>query len=142
MSTSAQTLPAPAEVTPRGPRVTLTVLRIMAVLHGLSVIAQPMLAGVYLSGDVDALTFHAINADTAAAFGLFQLIAAIVFVWKGRGRQWAVWSALGIAAAENIQIPMGIDGVLAVHIPLGVSIVAAQILLTVWLFRADARRSR
>ncbi len=142
MSTSAQTLPDTAEITPRGPRVTLTVLRIMAVVHGLSVLAQPVLAGSYLSGDVDALTIHAINADTAAAFGLFQFIAAIVFVWKGRGRQWAIWATLGIALAEEVQIPLGLEGMLAAHIPLGVSIVSMQILLTVWLFRENARRPR
>lgn len=130
------------EATVAGPRVTLTVLRVFTVLHALSVVAQPVLAGEYLSGEVDALRFHAINADTAASFGLFQLIAAIVFVWKGRGRAWALWASLVIAVLEEIQIPMGLEGVLAVHIPLGVSIVSLQILFTVWIFRAHARLPR
>jgi hypothetical protein len=142
MSTAAQELAVPAEIHQPGPRVTLRVLRISAALHGLAVLAQPVLAGAYLSGDVDALVFHAINADTAAAFGVFQLIAAIVFVWKGRGRPWAIWATLGIVLAEQVQIPIGLEGVLAVHIPLGVSIVSMQILLTVWLFRANARLPR
>lgn len=142
MSTSAQTMPADTEVTPSGPRVTLTVLRIMAVLHGLSVLAQPVLAGSYLSGDVDALAIHSINGNLASGFGLLQLIAAIVFVWKGRGRQWAIWTSLGIALAEQLQVGFGYEGVLSVHIPLGVSIVSMQILLAVWLFRADARLPR
>jgi hypothetical protein len=142
MSTSAQTLPDQAEVTPSGPRVTLTVLRVMAVLHALAVLAQPVLAGSYLSGDVDALTIHSINANVASGFGVFQLVAAIVFVWKGRGRQWAIWTSLGIALAEEVQIGLGFEGLLAAHIPLGVSIVALQILLTVWLFRAAARTPR
>lgn len=142
MSTSAQTLPEQAELTPSGPRVTLTVLRIMAVLHALSVLVQPVLAGSYLSGDVDALAVHSINANVASGFGVFQLIAAIVFVWKGRGRQWAIWTSLGIALAEEVQIGLGFEGLLAAHIPLGVSIVSLQILLTVWLFRANARIPR
>jgi hypothetical protein len=142
MSTSPQTLPAAVAIMPAGPRRTLTVLRILAALHGLAVLAQPVLAGQYLSGNVDAITLHRINANIVGALGLCQLIAAIVFVWKGRGRPWAIWSALGIFAAESIQIPMGYDGVLAVHIPLGVSIVSTQILLTVWAFRAKARVPR
>jgi hypothetical protein len=130
------------EVTVAGPRRTLTALRIMAVIHGLSLLAQPVLAGQYLSGDVDSLTVHASNSDIAASFGLFQLIAAIAFVWKGRGRRWALWSSLAIAVAEEIQISLGLDGALAVHIPLGVSIVTAQILVIVWLFQANARLPR
>lgn len=142
MSTSAQTLPPPTEITQRGPRVTLTVLRIMAVLHGLAVLAQPMLAGVYLSGDVDAIDIHGINANIAGGLGFVQLIAAIVFVWKGRGRQWAIWTSLGIVLAEQLQIGLGFEGVLSAHIPLGVAIVSMQILLTVWLFRANAQLPR
>lgn len=142
MSASVPTLEVPVEITQRGPRNTLTALRVVAVLHGLAVLAQPVLAGAYMDGDVDALTIHGINANVAAGFGVIQLITAIVFVWKGRGRPWAIWTSLGLVLAEQVQIGLGFEGAVAAHVPLGVSIISLQILLTVWLFRANARLAR
>jgi hypothetical protein len=125
-----------------GPRRTLRVLRWISAAHALAVVVQPMLAGMYLGGDVDAIGIHGINANVASGLGVIQLIAAIVFVWKGRGRSWAWYTALGIALAEQAQIGLGFEGIVAVHIPLGVSIVSMQILVTVWLFRAAAATPR
>lgn len=117
------------------PRKSLRALRIIAVLHTTCVLAQPALAGLYLSGVVDALFFHGRNGDTISVLGLAQLIAAIVFVWRGKGRKPALWTAIGIFLAEMVQMPLGIEGVVALHVPLGVSIVVGQILFTAWLFR-------
>lgn len=138
-----QTLPAPAVATaPPGPRATLTVLRVLALLHTAGAVVQPMLAGVYLGGEVDALGLHELNAHVVTGLGFFQLIAAIVFVWRGRGRFWPLWASLAICLAVQVQVGMGYEGVVAVHLPLGVSVIAMQILLTVWLFRAAARTPR
>ena len=142
MSTTARVLAVPTEAPPSGPRRTLRALRVVAAAHGLALIAQPALAGVYLSGDVDALKMHGINAGILAVLGFFQLVAAILFVWKGRGRQWTIWSTLVIVLLTEIQFPLGAEGMVAVHIPLGVTIVSLQILFTVWVFRADARLPR
>lgn len=141
---SASTTAAVPElaVSPPGPRRTLTTLRVLAVLHSLTVIGQPMLAGIYLDGDVDALLVHEINSMVVAGLGFVQFVVAIVYVWAGRGRAWPLWASLGIVLAEQVQTGFGYEGTVSVHIPLGVSIVAMQILLTVWLFRASAARSR
>jgi hypothetical protein len=141
---SATTTAAIEEVaaTPLGPRRTLGVLRVVAVLHALSAIGQPMLAGIYLDGDVDALQVHEINSMAVSGLGSVQFVAAVVYVWAGRGRTWPLWATLGIVLAEQVQTGFGYEGQVAVHIPLGVSIIATQILLTVWLFRASAGRSR
>ncbi|MQA27003.1 MAG: hypothetical protein GEU94_16420 [Micromonosporaceae bacterium] len=139
--TQTTTAPGVAAASP-GPRATLTVLRVLAVLHTAGAIVQPMLAGVYLGGDVDALAIHELNAHVVTGLGFFQLVAAIVFVWRGRGRFWPLWASLAICLAVQAQVGMGYEGVVAVHLPLGVSIIAMQILLTVWLFRAAARTAR
>jgi len=138
-----QTMTAPGVASaPPGPRATLTVLRVLAVLHTAGAVMQPMLAGVYLGGDVDALAVHELNAHVVTGLGFFQLVAAIVFVWRGRGRFWPLWASLAICLAVQAQVVMGYEGVVAVHLPLGVSIIAMQILFTVWLFRAAARTAR
>ncbi|HEX6355613.1 hypothetical protein [Actinophytocola sp.] len=140
---STKIAPAP-EITAAapGPRATLWTLRVLAVLHALSAIAQPLLAGIYLDGDVDALAVHEINATVVSGLGVCQLVAAIVYVWAGRGRAWPLYASLGLVLAEQVQVGLGYERIVAIHIPLGVSIIAMQILLTVWLFRASARRSR
>lgn len=141
MSASTATAPASTAAT-AGPRRTLVVLRVLAALHAVCIIVQPMLAGMYLDGDVDALDLHEINASVVSLLGLLQLIAAIAYVWKGRGRAWPLWASLGLVLAEQVQAALGYADLVAIHIPLGVSVVAMQILLTVWLFRSTARERR
>lgn len=138
-----RTMTAPqVDAVVQGPRKTLTVLRVLAVLHSAGAVVQPLLAGVYLGGDVDAMAVHELNAHIVTGLGFFQLIAAIVFVWRGRGRFWPLWASLAICLAVQAQVGLGFEGVVAVHVPLGVSVISMQILLTVWLFRAAARTPR
>jgi hypothetical protein len=137
----------PTAAAPSGPRATLQVLRVVAVVHTLAMLVQPVLAGRYLSGDVQAIDLHRINAGVVTVFDLIQLVCAVVFTWAGRGRLWPVYASLATAIAVEVQVGVGFERVLAVHIPLGVSIIATQLLVTVWLFRSGAatprvRRSR
>ena len=44
----------------------------------LAIFGQPVFAGVYLSGDYDALRWHAVNADVVTSVGYVQLVVAIV----------------------------------------------------------------
>ncbi|WP_436499453.1 hypothetical protein [Actinokineospora sp. HUAS TT18] len=125
-----------------GPRRTLTVLRSVAVLHTLAVLAQPLLAGVYLGGEVDALGMHELNAHITSGLGAIQLFCAIAFTWRGRGARWPVWTSLAIVLAEQAQVGLGYGGVLAFHVPLGVTIVSTQLLSVVWLFRSAMGRPR
>ena len=131
--------PPPAD---RGPRATLQVLRVVAVLHSLAFLAQPVFAGGYLMGDVDALALHDINAFVVTALDVVQLICAVAYFWKGRGRAWPIWASLAIALAVEVQVGMGFERMLVVHLPLGVSLTVAQILVTVWLFRPAAATPR
>lgn len=131
--------PPPAD---RGPRASLQVLRVAAALHSLAFLGQPVFAGGYLMGDVDALALHGINAIVITAFDVIQLICAIVFFWKGRGQAWPIWASLAIALLVEVQVGMGFERLLVVHLPLGVSLTVGQILTTVWLFRAAAATPR
>ncbi|OHV35365.1 hypothetical protein BCD49_04665 [Pseudofrankia sp. EUN1h] len=132
----------PRPLAQAGPRVTLLVLRVVAVLHALAFLGQPVLAGEYLEGDVDALALHDANAIVVTGLDVIQLVCAIAFVWKGRGRAWPIWASLAIALLVEVQVGMGYERLLVVHLPLGVSLVVGQILTTVWLFRADAATPR
>ena len=126
----------------QGPRATLQVLRVVAVLHSLAFLAQPVFAGGYLMGDIDSLALHTANAFVVTLLDVVQLVCAIVFFWKGRGRAWPIWASLAIALAVEVQVGMGFERLLVVHLPLGVALVVGQILTTVWLFRAAAATRR
>ncbi len=142
MSASTTAAVPEAATAPPGPRRTLTTLRVLAVLHSVCAIGQPMLAGIYLDGDVDALAIHEINSSVVSGLGVLQLVAAIVYMWAGKGRAWPLYASIGLVLAEQVQAGLGYEGLVAIHVPLGVSIIAMQILLTVWLFRASARLRR
>jgi hypothetical protein len=143
---STQTITGEPAATPppadRGPRASLQVLRVVAVLHSLGFLAQPVFAGGYLMGDVDSLTLHDINAFVITGLDVVQLICAIVYFWGGRGRAWPIWASLAVALAVEVQVGMGFERVLVVHLPLGVSLTVGQILITLWLFGANAAAAR
>jgi hypothetical protein len=139
---NAQAPAAPPPPADRGPRATLQVLRVVAVLHSLAFLGQPVFAGEYLMGDVDALALHDTNAFIITGLDVIQLICAVVFFWKGRGRAWPIWASLAIALAVEVQVGMGYERLLVVHVPLGVSLVVGQILTTVYLFRGAAATPR
>ena len=54
------------------------VLRAVVSAHVLAIFGQPVFAGMYLSGDYDALRWHAVNADVVTSVGYVQLVVAIV----------------------------------------------------------------
>lgn len=126
----------------RSPRISLWVLRLLAALHSVVVAAQPVLAGWYLAGDVDALAVHALNASILTALSLVLLVGALVYWLFGRGRGWPVLAAVVLFVAETLQIGFGYRRELALHIPLGVAIVACALLLVIGVFRQSARRPR
>ncbi|HWD63328.1 MAG TPA: hypothetical protein VG369_12580 [Humibacter sp.] len=109
------------------------VFRVVVTLHLLAVIAQPVFAGVYLSGDFDALGWHEMGANIVTGFGYAQLIVAIVAFVRLRVR-WALPMSIGVAVAETLQYYVGEHGPLWLHIPLGVAIVVALVMqfVTVW----------
>jgi hypothetical protein len=134
------TLTAPPRV--RQPGASLWLLRAGLTAHLLAVLAQPVLAGMFLTGDVDAIDVH---AAMASALGLLCLACAgisIGYVSAGRGRIWILPALLALFTVETGQIIVGYQRVLQVHIPGGVLIVVSSVLLAVWVWSPAARRPR
>lgn len=107
-------------------------LRIVVTLHALDAFAQPVLAGRFLSGDYGMLGTHASNAIIVTTIGFVQTILAVLYWRPGGGLGWPALVALGISVAEPIQIALGFNRLAGVHIPLGVAIVTAAILMLLW----------
>ncbi|PRX45391.1 hypothetical protein B0I33_10954 [Prauserella shujinwangii] len=125
-----------------GPRRTLGALRATVALSTVGVLAQPVLAGGYLSGEFDFLGYHAANASAIMALLLAQVIVAVCYAVAGRGSALPLVLSGVLFAAATVQTGMGYSRQLAVHIPLGVLLVLLALGLCGWVFRGAARLSR
>jgi hypothetical protein len=130
----------PTAPPPRRPLITLWLLRIALTALALAAMAQPVIAGRYLSGDFDALVVHAANAALVMLTVLGALGAAVLYWAAGRGAGWPALTLAGMFVAVIAQT--GALRVLAIHIPLGVLIAALAVGLAVWSFRPSALRTR
>ncbi|MGI5129338.1 hypothetical protein ACQEVB_21205 [Pseudonocardia sp. CA-107938] len=115
------------------------VMRALVSAHVVAILAQPVFAGVYLSGDFDGLSWHAIGADVVTSIGYLQLIAAVV-VWVRARRAWPFLATLAVVTAETVQYFAGLDGALWLHFPLGVLTIAGLVLLFVAVWQQPTSR--
>ncbi|MFD7158391.1 hypothetical protein ACFV9C_27590 [Kribbella sp. NPDC059898] len=137
------TLEQPPQTAVRRPRVSLYALRGTLVLHAILIVAQPIAAGYFLSGNVDAMTdVHATIGGSVWMIAFLQTIIATFYTIVGRGKIWpAILSPL-LVVAEFVQLTFGYLQNFAVHIPLGTAIVGTVLWMTVWSFRKSARQNR
>jgi cytochrome b len=120
--------------------MTLLLLRILLVIHSVFVAAQPILAGYFLAGDVDAMALHGPIGSSLFLIAFIQLVAAILYWRPGRGRLWPALVTVGLIVAELTQVVFGYQQNFAVHVPLGTAIVITVLWMTVWSFRSSARQ--
>jgi hypothetical protein len=109
-------------------------LRVFLTVQAVDVFLQAVLAGRFLSGDFGMLATHRSNGVFAGGWGLAQIVAAAL-AWRVSrlpGRIAAVVAALGAAIA--LQIYLGFNRVLGIHIPLGVAIIAVSGGLARWMW--------
>lgn len=140
MDTLTAAPPAPART--GGPRVTLWLLRAVMTLFLLAVLAQPVLAGLYLSGEWDALGVHSGNAVLVEALSFFLLLTALAYWLAGRGRARVALAAVVLWFVTAMQAGFGYARLLGLHIPLGVALVTASVLFAIWVWRRGARTPR
>ena len=135
--------PAPPErAASPGPRITLWLLRAVVTLFLLAVLAQPVLAGLYLSGEFDALAVHGAIAGVVILLAMVLIGTALLFCTAGRGRFWPLPVAVATFLAAGLQTGFGYARQLGLHVPLGVVIVTVAVLLAAAVWRPAMRRPR
>ncbi|HEY5822052.1 MAG TPA: hypothetical protein VIT20_08755 [Propionibacteriaceae bacterium] len=122
-------------------RIALGCFRLLATLHALIALTQPLSIGNYLSGLYPWLRVHELVAIVVLLFGLLTGVASIAYALSG-GRVWVVPVCALFFFAEGTQIGMGHARILAVHIPLGVLIICTALLIAVWSWTRPAGRPR
>jgi hypothetical protein len=142
VSDVVDTLVRPTAASSRRPRVSLWTLRILLTGHLVAVLAQPVLAGRYLTGDVDAITAHGLIGSLLALVAMALMVGALAYVVGGRGPLWVLPATALVFLAEGFQIGMGYSRQLELHIPLGVAITVAAVLLATWVWTPAAARPR
>jgi hypothetical protein len=124
------------------PHRSLWLLRATLTLYLLGVLAQPVLAGMFLTGDVDAISVHAAIGTALEAMTMLVVGATVLYVVGGHGRLWVLPVTVVLFFVVGLQIGMGYTRQLQIHIPLGVAIVTASVMLAVWAWSPSAARSR
>lgn len=110
--------------------------RVAITLAALMMVLQAVLAGQFLAGTYQALGMHRDNATYA---GIMVLVAAAcaLLIWRpGRGPFWPFPATLALFGLIAVQIMLGFGRVLAVHIPLGLAIIALCGRLALWSWQA------
>lgn len=102
--------------------------------HAVAAFGQPVFAGVYLTGAIGGLSWHARGADVVFSLAIAQLAAAAA-VWPRTGTRWPLWVSLAVLAGESVQYAAGLRGLLWLHLPLGVAIIAALTVLVTAVWR-------
>ena len=136
--------PAPAPAPPPPParrrlRATRWAFFAVVLVHTAVVGAQPVLAGSYFAGDVDAIAVHGRTGSVLPLLSVFQLVVAVLLVRPGRGPWWPVPLTLALFLAEGVQVGAGYSRTLAVHVPLGAGILAVLVALLVWALPVRGR---
>jgi hypothetical protein len=104
-------------------------LRGVAILMTVMLFAQPLLVGLFLGGDFSKLATHATVGGLAVAMTMLQLVAAVL-AWKPGGLPgWVVAVAAAMVVGAVVQIAAGYQRNLGLHVPLGVALAAAGLLI-------------
>jgi hypothetical protein len=113
----------------------LITLRLTLTLHLLTVLAQAVLAGQFLSGLDHSVLFHEIGGQFAAAVAFIQILVIATYKVPRRDFVPFLVSSILIFMAEGLQIGTGYGRFLGVHIPLGVFICGGVTAQLVWSLR-------
>jgi hypothetical protein len=117
-------------------RWTHAALRATAGVQTALVFTQALLAGHLLTGSAEALTLHReVGLMVISWVALGQLLLAILAWRPGRGPGWPLPVVALLVIAVVFQIMFGFEGRLTIHIPLGVTILATNVMLLVALRR-------
>jgi heme A synthase len=110
-------------------------LRIMSAVTAVLLFDQAVFAGQFLDGLYPALHTHRENATLAGISTIITALAAVAAWRRAAGPWWLALAYLGLFGLIALQIVLGFARAIAVHIPLGVAIIALAFWIAVWVWR-------
>lgn len=112
----------------------IIVIRLLAVVVLLQVLAQAALAGGFVTGDVGLLGLHSANAILLTLTSAALMPATILLVRPGRGPWWPIAVSVALWSAVVFQVGLGFSRQVGLHIPVGMSIMGLTAAFTWWAF--------
>jgi hypothetical protein len=109
--------------------------RIVVTAEAVLAFNQAVFAGRFINGDYGAVATHSTGAAVTGLVLLVEAVAAVLLWRPGRGPGWPIPAALGLFLLVGVQIALGFTRALAVHVPLGVTIIVLDTLMLVWAWR-------
>jgi hypothetical protein len=107
-------------------------LRIVVALQVLAILVQAVTAGQLLNGDDGMKNVHGAGAGAVHLLGLVQVVLAVLWWRPGRGAGWPALASLVLLIGGFVQSAVGGSHNLAVHVPLGVSLLGLGVAIAVW----------
>ncbi|MFL6116224.1 MAG: hypothetical protein ACJ786_33450 [Catenulispora sp.] len=114
-------------------------MRVVAVLHALSFVLQPVLAGLFLSGQDGAIDLHATNAGILILLCLIMTILAVPAWRSGLVPRPVFTTSVSLLVVEIVEMIAGSSHILWLHIPLGVIMMGAFATLMPLVMRPQSR---
>lgn len=116
--------------------------RVFAVLTTVLIFIQPVLAGLFITGNVTMLSIHSANATLIQLLTIPLLIMAILIWRPGRGSPRLMWVSFALFVLVGAQAGFGYTRSLAFHIPLGVFLFAFSVQVLLAAFKPMHRVTR
>jgi hypothetical protein len=107
-------------------------LRIVVSLQVVAILVQAVTAGQLLNGDDGMKDVHGTGASVVHLLGLVQVVLAVLWWRPGRGAGWPALASLVLLIAGFVQSAVGGNHNLAIHVPLGVSLLGLGVAIAVW----------
>ncbi len=143
MSENSFVAPSPA----RPPRWPIALVRTLAVLVLLQVLAQAALAGGFITGKLSLLGLHSANGILLVLTTAALLPVTVLLVRPGRGPWWPIAFSIALWWLVAVQVGFGFARLVGLHIPIGVTIMGLISGFTWWSIQyrpgaAEVRRAR
>jgi hypothetical protein len=127
--------------TPNDPRWPLLLARATTAILAVLAVVQAVFAGSFLGGQYNALMLHSAGAKASTVLSVVQLIV-LWFVTRSGGPRRLVAVAALVTAVLVAEFATGELRLTALHVPLGVLLIAGilQLTATVWRLPLTARQ--
>ncbi|MFW6597051.1 hypothetical protein ACQBAU_06025 [Propionibacteriaceae bacterium Y2011] len=119
----------------RAGRVLLWLLRVLCTLWLIQLLYQIILAGGFISGQVEWFQGHSLNGAMLGILPFFGVVAAVVHLVLVRRRWWLIPLWLGMWLLIEVQAILGYTRVIGAHIVGGSVLLATAAILCVALWR-------
>lgn len=104
-------------------------------IHAAIAFTQSILAGMYMSGSLDAMEVHGALGSGLTALVMLQGLVCLLFIYPGRGPWWPFVATVLLFFVDGIQVGMGYARTLGLHVPLGVAIIIVTLGMFIWSLR-------